>query len=278
MKRYTREQFLCYLNEKITDKDPILMSGVGNGLSAKFMEKGGIDIIGVYNSCKYRINGYGSLAGMLPLGNANELVYEMGTRDILPQVKKVPVIAGTNLNDCTMDMRLYLESLVEAGFCGIHNFPTVAWFDGVFRETLEATGLGFGVEIENFKIAKEVGLVTFGYAFNKEDTKDMMSKAQVDVFVFHAGITKGGTTGVTEVETIEETARRSQECYDIAREAKKDVILLAHGAALADPEDARFMMQHTDASGIQLGSAIERLAIEVPLYERTKAFKEEMRV
>ena len=278
MKRYTREEFLNYLNDKVTKGDPLLMSGVGNGLSAKFMEKGGIDIIGVYNSCKYRINGYGSLAGMLPLGNANELVYQMGARDILPQVKNVPVIAGVNLNDCTMDMRIYLESLVDIGFCGIHNFPTVAWFDGVFRDTLEATGLGFGVEIENFKIAKEVGLVTFGYAFNKEDTKKMMNEAQIDVFVFHAGITRGGTTGVTEVETIKETARRSQECYDIARAAKKDVILLAHGAALAEPEDARYMMKYTDASGIQVGSAIERLAIEVPLYERTRAFKEEMRI
>ena len=278
MKRYTRKEFLDYMNSRIANRDPILMSGVGNGLSAKFMEKGGIDILGVYNSCKYRINGYGSLAGMLPVGNANEVVYHMGERDILPQVKEVPVIAGVNLNDCTMDIRAYLESIARLGFCGVHNFPTVAWFDGVFRETLEATGLGFDVEIEGFKIAKEAGLVTFGYAFNKEDTRKMMNEAQVDVFVFHAGITKGGTTGVADVESIEETARRSQECYDIARAAKSDVILLAHGAALAEPKDARFMMEHTDAAGIQVGSAIERLAIEAPLYERTRAFKEEMRV
>ena len=276
MKRFTREQFLSLLHQMVREKNPILMAGAANGLVAKFMEKGGIDIIGVYNSGLYRMNGYGSLSGMLPIGNANEVIYEMGTRNILPQVKEKPVIAGVNLGDITMDMYTFLKSLVDAGFAGVHNFPTVAWFDGIFRQTLEETGLGFNLEIEGLKIAKDIGLVTFGYAFNEEDTAWLVREAQPDVFVFHAGITRGGSTGVKTTKGMEDTVQHTQANFEIAKKYKSDIILLAHGAALAEPEDARHIIEHTDAMGVQLGSGIERLAVEVPLMERTQAFKTKM--
>ena len=276
MKRFSREQFLSLLHQMAREKNPILMAGAANGLVAKFMEKGGIDIIGVYNSGKYRMNGYGSLAGMLPLGNANEVIYEMGTRNILPQVKEKPVIAGVNLGDITMDMYTFLKSLIDAGFAGVHNFPTVAWFDGIFRQTLEETGLGFNLEIEGLKIAKEIGLVTFGYAFNEEDTAYLVKEAQPDVFVFHAGITTGGSTGIKTSKGMEDTVLRTQANFEIAKKYKSDILLLSHGAALAEPEDARYIIEHTDAMGVQLGSGIERLAVEVPLLERTQAFKAKM--
>jgi predicted TIM-barrel enzyme len=276
VKKFTGVQFLARLQQMARDKNPILMAGAANGLVAKFLEKGGVDILGVYNSSKYRMNGYGSLAGMLPLGNANEVIFEMGTRNILPQIKQTPVIAGVNLGDITMDIRWFLKSLADAGFAGVHNFPTVAWFDGVFRKTLEETGLGFNLEIEGLKIAKEEGLVTFGYAFNEEDTAYLVKETQVDVFVFHAGITTGGSTGVKGGGGMDDTVKRTQANFDVARKYKPDILLLAHGAALAEPEDARYIIEHTSAMGVQLGSGIERLAIEVPLEHRTKAFKDKM--
>ena len=276
MKRFSREEFLSRMWQTVKDKNPILMAGAANGLVAKFMERGGIDIIGVYNSCKYRMDGYGSLAGMMPIGNANETIFEMGTRNVLPQVKQTPVIAGVNLGDITMDIRYFLKSLVDVGFAGVHNFPTVAWFDGVFRKTLEETGLGFGLEIEGLKIAKEEGLVTFGYAFNEEDTAYLVKEAQVDVYVFHAGITTGGSTGVKNLSGMDDTVKRTQANFDVAKKYKADVILLAHGAALADPQDAKYIIEHTDAMGVQLGSGIERLAVETPLQNRTKSFKDAM--
>jgi len=264
------------MRRTIEEKNPILMAGAANGLIAKFMERGDIDIIGVYNSCKYRMNGYGSLAGMLPLGNANETIFEMGTRDVLPQVKQTPVIAGVNLGDITMDIRYFLKSLVDVGFAGVHNFPTVAWFDGVFRKTLEETGLGFELEIEGLKIAKEEGLVTFGYAFNEEDTAYLVKEAQVDVYIFHAGITTGGSTGVKNSGGMSDTVKRTQANFEVAKKYKPDIILLAHGAALANPDDAKYVIENTDAMGVQLGSAIERLAVEVPLQSRTRSFKDAM--
>jgi len=264
------------MRQMVENKNPILMAGAANGLIAKFMERGGIDIIGVYNSGKYRMNGYGSLAGMLPIGNANETIFEMGTRNILPQVKQTPVIAGVNMGDITMDMRWFLKSLAGAGFAGVHNFPTVAWFDGVFRKTLEETGLGFELEIEGLKIAKEEGLVTFGYAFNEEDTAYLVKEAQVDVYIFHAGITAGGSTGVKSTSGIDDTVKRTQANFEVAKKYKPDIILLAHGAALAEPEDAKYIIERSDAMGVQLGSGIERLAVEAPLQARTKSFKDAM--
>ena len=175
--------------------------------------------------------------------------------------------------DVLRDMPLFLEDCRRIGFSGVHNFPTVAWFDGEFRRTLEGTGLGYEHEINMLVAARRLDMLTIGYAFNEEDTRRLMAEAAPDIFIFHAGITRGGSTGYGGGSPIEETARRSQKHFAIARQFKPDVILLAHGAALSDPEDAQFMVDHTDCDGIQLGSSVERLAIEQPLQQRAAAFK-----
>lgn len=272
-KRYTRQDFLDRLWGEIKRGKPLVMTGAGNGIAAKFIERGGVDILGVYNTGYFRMQGYGSLAGMLPMADANELVYQMGRREVLPQVKEVPVIAGLNGVDVLRDMRLFLEDCRRIGFSGVHNFPTVAWFDGEFRRTLEATGLGYQLEIDMLNLARELDMLTIGYAFNEVDAEKLMAEAAPDIFIFHAGITRGGSTGYAAGSSMEEMAARSQVHYDLAQKIKPDVILLAHGAALVNPEDAQYMLDHTGCHGVQLGSSIERMAIEVPLQERAAAFK-----
>jgi predicted TIM-barrel enzyme len=272
-KRYSRKEFLDRLRAEIERGRPLVMTGAGNGIAAKFIERGGVDILGVYNTGYFRMQGYGSLAGMLPMADANEMVYNVGRREVLPQVREVPVIAGLNGVDVLRDMRLFLEDIRRVGFSGVHNFPTVAWFDGEFRKTLEATGLGYQLELDMLNFARELDLLTIGYAFNEADAERLMREAAPDIFIFHAGITRGGTTGYAAGRSVEDMAVRSQAHYDIARKLKPDVILLAHGAALVNPEDAQYMLGHTDCHGVQLGSSIERLAVEVPLEERAAAFK-----
>jgi predicted TIM-barrel enzyme len=207
------------------------------------------------------------------MADANELVYRMGQREVLPQVQRTPVIAGLNGVDVLRNMRLFLDDCSRIGFSGVHNFPTVAWFSGEFRETLEATGLGYQMEIDMLNAARDADLLTIGYAFNEADTETLMRAAAPDIFIFHAGITQGGSTGFASGRSIEETAARSRTHFEIATKIKPDVILLAHGAALAEPEDAQYLIDHTGCHGIQVGSGIERLAIEKPLEERAAAFK-----
>ncbi|MFQ5834396.1 MAG: phosphoenolpyruvate hydrolase family protein [bacterium] len=273
VKRYTKKEFLARLRSEIERKKPLLMTSVGAGICAKFIERGGADIIGVYNTGYYRMQGYGSLAGMLPIADTNALVFNMGKHEILPQVKEVPVIAGLNGCDVTRDMYLFLEECKRIGFSGVHNFPTVAFFEGSFRETLEATGFGYQTEIEMLKTAHDLDMLSIGYAFNEEETERLIREADVDIYIFHAGITRGGSTGYSKGRSLEEMAKKTQQMYDIAKRIKPDIILLAHGAALGSPEDAQCLLDHTDAHGVQLGSAIERLAIEEPLRQRTEAFK-----
>jgi predicted TIM-barrel enzyme len=272
-KRYTRQEFLDRLRAEIKRGKPLVMTGAGNGIAAKFIEQGGVDILGVYNTGYFRMQGYGSLAGMLPMADANEMVYQIGKREVLPQVNEVPVIAGLNGVDVLRDMRLFLEDCRRIGFSGVHNFPTVAWFDGEFRKTLEKTGLGYQHEIEMLKLARELNMLTIGYAFNEEDAEWLLTEAAPDIFIFHAGITRGGSTGYAESRPLEEMAERTQAHYELAKKIKPDAILLAHGASLVNPEDAQYMLDHTDCHGVQLGSSIERMAIEQPLVERAASFK-----
>ena len=272
-KSYSRDEFLARLRSTINRGEPLVMAGAGNGIAAKFIERGGVDILGVYNTGDFRMQGYGSLAGMLPMADANELVYELGRRGVLPQVREVPVVAGLNGVDVLRDMRLFLEDCRRIGYSGVHNFPTVAWFDGEFRRTLEDTGLGYQMEIDMLNLARELDLLTIGYAFNEEDAETLMRGAAPDIFIFHAGITRGGATGREGGRSMQQVAERSQAHYDLVTKIKPDVILLAHGAALANPEDAEYMLAHTSCHGVQVGSSIERLAIEGPLEARAKAFK-----
>lgn len=272
-KRYSRQEFLDRLWGEIKRGKPLVMTGAGNGIAGKFIERGGVDILGVYNTGYFRMQGYGSLAGMLPMADANEMVYQVGRREVLPQVKEVPVVAGLNGVDVLRDMRLFLEDIRHIGFSGVHNFPTVAWFDGEFRKTLEGTGLGYQMEIDMLNLARELDMLTIGYAFNAEDTERLIQEAAPDIYIFHAGITRGGTTGYAGGRSLEDMAERTQAMYQIARKIKPDLLLLAHGAALVNPEDGQYMLDHTDCHGVQLGSSIERMAIEVPLQERAAAFK-----
>ncbi|MEX0745095.1 MAG: phosphoenolpyruvate hydrolase family protein [Phycisphaeraceae bacterium] len=273
-RRYSRQEFLDLLHAEIRRGRPLVMTGAGSGICAKFIERGGVDILGIYNTGYFRMQGYGSLAGMLPIADANELVYQAARREVLPQVSETPVVAGVNGVDPLRDMRLFLEDLRRLGISGVHNFPTVGWFEGEFRRTLEQTGLGFQRELDMLNTARELDLLTVGYAFNEDDTARLLQDAAPDVYIFHAGITRGGATGYAAAGSLEETARRSQAHFELARRIKPDVILLAHGAALAEPSDAQYLVDHTDCQGVQLGSAIERLAIERPLEERARAFKD----
>jgi len=272
-KRYTCKDFTERLWAAVKAGKPLVMTGAGNGIAAKFIERGGIDILGVYNTGYFRMQGYGSLAGMLPIMDNNELIYNMGKSQVLPQVKEVPVIAGVAGVDPLRDMRMYLADLKHIGYSGVHNFPTVAWYDGEFRQTLEATGLGYEHELNMLNIARDLDLLTIGYAFNMEDAQRLFSGAPPDIYIFHAGITRGGSTGYGKGRGIEEMAELSQQHYEFARSQKPDVILLAHGAALSGPDTAQYMVTHTDCHGVQLGSAIERMAVEKPLEERAAAFK-----
>ena len=272
--RYSRQAFLSRLRAEIDRGQPLVMTGAGSGICAKFIERGGVDIIGIYNTGYFRMQGYGSLAGMLPIADANELVYNAAKREVLPQVRETPVVAGLNGVDPLRDMGLFLEDCRRIGISGVHNFPTVAWFDGEFRKTLEGTGLGYERELEMLRLARELDMLTLGYAFNEEDTRLLMREADPDIFIFHAGITRGGSTGYEGGSSCEDTAKRSQHHFEIARSIKSDVILLAHGASIVHPEDAQFMLDHTSCQGVQLGSSIERMAMEEPLQERAAAFKE----
>jgi predicted TIM-barrel enzyme len=271
--RYSRQQCLDRLRGEIAAGCALLMTGAGNGIAAKFIERGGADLIGIYNTGYFRMQGYGSLAGMLPILDSNELVLRTAEREVLPQVQSAPVIAGVNGVDPLRDMRRFLQQLREIGISGVHNFPTVAWFDGEFRRALEATGLGYEHEIRMLNLARELDLLTIGYAFNAEDTRRLMNEAAPDIFIFHAGITGGGATGDADAASLDDTATRSERHFAIAREIKPDVILLAHGAAIVDPEHAAYMLRHTGCHGVQLGSSIERMAIERPIEARTASFK-----
>ena len=272
-RRYARQEFLSRLRLEIEKGRPLVMASAGNGIAAKFIERGGVDILGVYNTGYFRMQGYGSLAGMLPMADANELVFQLGQRNVLRQVKEVPVIAGLNGVDVLRDMRLFLEDCKRIGFSGIHNFPTVGWFEGEFRKTLEETGLGFQLEIDMLNLARQLDLLTIGYAFNQADTELLMKKAAPDIFIFHAGITRGGATGYGKGSSLQVMSSRSQEHFELAQKIKADVILLAHGAALTEPDDAQYLLDHTGCHGVQVGSSIERLAIEIPLQERAASFK-----
>src|SRR6266478_6378478 len=216
-KRYPRLDFLTRLRASIAARQPLVMAGAGNGIAAKFIERGGVDILGVYNTGYFRMQGYGSLAGMLPMADANQMVFDMARREILPQVREVPVVAGVNGVDVLRNMRLFLENCKRIGFSGVHNFPTVAWFEGEFRKTLEATGLGYRRELDMLNAARDLDLLTIGYAFNEADTETLMRGAAPDIFIFHAGITKGGSTGFAGGRSLEDTAARSRTHFEIAK-------------------------------------------------------------
>lgn len=267
-----KQEHLDRWRQMIRSGSPILGAGAGTGLSAKCAEAGGADLIIIYNSGRYRMAGRGSLAGLLAYGDANAIVMEMA-REVLPVVRKVPVLAGVNGTDPFRVMETFLRELSALGFAGVQNFPTVGLIDGVFRANLEETGMGYGLEVEMIRKASALGLLTCPYVFDPEQAKQM-ALAGADLLVAHMGLTSKGTIGARTVVTLGKALERIQAIRDAATEANPDVLVLCHGGPLAEPADAEYVLSRTrGVAGFFGASSIERLPTERALTEQVRQFK-----
>ncbi len=272
MTTFTREQILERLQAQVAAGRPIIGGGAGTGLSAKSAEAGGIDLLIIYNSGRFRMAGRGSLCGMMPYGDANQIVMEMA-REVLPIVQHTPVLAGVCGTDPFRVMKLFLQQVQAAGFSGVQNFPTVGLIDGVFRQNLEETGISFGREVDMIREAHELGLLTTPYAFN-EDEAAAMARAGADILIPHMGLTTKGTIGAKTALSLEECVVRIQAMHDAARRVKKDIFVLCHGGPISEPEDAQFILDHTEGIvGFYGASSIERLPTETAITTCTQRFK-----
>lgn len=267
-----RKEILRRLRENIEKGIPIIGTGAGTGISAKFEEAGGTDLIIIYNSGRYRMAGRGSCAGVLAYGDANAIVMEMAN-EVLPVVKDTPVLAGVNGTDPFKDMHLFLKQVKERGFSGVQNFPTVGLLEGRFRANIEETGMGYDKEVEMVRIAHEMDLLTTPYSFNTEEAIEM-AKAGADIIVAHCGCTIGGTIGADSVVTLDDAAKLVQDIHDAAVSVNPDVIVLCHGGPISGPSDAEYILQHTKGiHGFYGASSAERLPTEVAITEHTRKFK-----
>jgi len=272
MPRIERKALLEKFRGMIARKEPIVGGGAGTGLSAKCEEAGGIDLIIIYNSGRYRMAGRGSLAGVLAYGNANEIVKEMA-REVLPVVKRTPVLAGVNGTDPFLLVDHFLDELKAMGFSGIQNFPTVGLIDGLFRKNLEETGMGYGLEVDLIAKARDKDLLTTPYVFNPDEAA-AMAKAGADIIVVHMGLTTGGSIGAGTALKLEDCPKLIDACADAARKVRKDVILLCHGGPIASPEDAAYILKSVPGiHGFYGASSMERLPVEIALTQQTRAFK-----
>jgi predicted TIM-barrel enzyme len=272
MPRIARQAILEKFRGMIARGEPIVGGGAGTGLSAKCEEAGGIDLIVIYNSGRYRMAGRGSLAGLLAYGNANEIVVEMA-REVLPVVKSTPVLAGVNGTDPFMLTEHFLTQLAALGFSGVQNFPTVGLIDGVFRQNLEETGMGYGLEVEMIRKAGQLDLLTTPYVFSEGEAA-AMAKAGADVIVCHMGLTTGGSIGAETALTLADCVPRINAWTAAARAVRKDVIMLCHGGPISMPEDATYILKHCpDCHGFYGASSMERLPTETALTEQTRRFK-----
>jgi len=270
--RYTRDEVEARLRAVISSGSPIIVAGAGNGLSAKCAELGGIDLIVIYNSGKFRMDGLPSICGLMPYGNANEIVLELGENHVLPAAKKTPVLAGVCGTDPTRNMRKFLVQLREAGFSGVINYPTICRFDGNIRRDFESVGLGFAREVEMIATARDVGLYTTCYIRTPEEGVQM-AQAGVDLIVPHVGLTSGGTIGAGAAMSLDDAARATQEIIDAARAVNSEVIALAHGGPMEAPEDVAYVLERTTAQGFVGASSIERLPVESAIVGAVRAFK-----
>ena len=267
-----RTTALARLRATVAAGRPIVGGGAGTGLSAKSAEAGGIDLLIIYNSGRYRMAGRGSLAGLLAYGDANAIVMEMGN-EVLPVVKDTPVIAGVNGTDPFRRMGPFLDDLKRAGFAGVQNFPTVGLIDGVFRANLEETGMSFGLEIDMIAAAHERDLLTTPYAFDT-DQATAMAKAGADVLVPHMGLTTSGTIGAQTAITLAEAAVKVQELHDAAKRVNPDILVLCHGGPIAEPDDAQYILDHTEGIvGFYGASSMERLPTELAIKAQAERFK-----
>lgn len=268
----SREESLRRLRSQVEQGKPIIGAGAGTGISAKFVERGGVDLIIIYNSGRYRMAGRGSLAGLLPYGDANAIVVEMAG-EVLPVVEDTPVLAGVCGTDPFRLMPVFLEQLKEIGFDGVQNFPTVGLFDGVFRHNLEETGMGYDLEVEMIGHARELDMLTCPYVFNEEEAVKM-AKAGADVLVPHMGLTTKGSIGADTALTLEEAAKRVQAIHDAAKDVNPDILVLCHGGPIAEPEDAKYVFERTDGIvGFFGASSMERLPTEAAIERQARKFK-----
>ena len=268
----TREEALARLQAQVREGRPIIGAGAGTGLSAKCAEAGGADLVIIYNSGRYRMAGRGSLAGLLPYGDANAIVLEMAG-EVLPIVESTPVLAGVCGTDPFRLMPVFLRQVKELGFSGVQNFPTVGLFDGTFRQNLEETGMGYGLEVEMIRAARALDLLTCPYVFTPDDAR-AMAEAGADVLVPHMGLTTSGTIGAQTAKTLDESVELVQAMRDAAVEVDPNVLVLCHGGPIAEPDDAAYVLGRTNGVvGFFGASSMERLPTEVAMTENMKRFK-----
>jgi predicted TIM-barrel enzyme len=272
---FTRDESLSRLEAIVERGEPIIGAGAGTGISAKFAERGGVDLLIIYNSGRYRMNGRGSLAGLLPYGDANEIVVEMG-HEVLPVVEDTPVLAGVNGTDPFREMEVFIEDLQRRGFSGVQNFPTVGLIDedSQFRQNLEETGMGYDEEVEMIREAAEQGILTCPYVFSEDDAR-AMAEAGADVIVSHMGLTTSGDIGAETALDLETAAERVQAHCDAAKSVNDDVMVICHGGPIAWPDDAEYVLNNTEGVvGFFGASSIERLPTEEAIENQAREFKE----
>ena len=273
MTRFTRADLLARFRGMVERRKPIVGGGAGTGLSAKCEEAGGIDLIVIYNSGRYRMAGRGSLAGLLAYGNANEIVVEMA-REVLPVVKNTPVIAGVNSTDPFMLTDHFLAEIKAMGFAGVQNFPTVGLIDGTFRQNLEETGMGYGLEVEMIARAHALDLLTTPYVFSAAEAV-AMAQAGADIIVPHMGLTTGGAIGAETAKTLDDCVALVDDWAAAALAVRPDIIVLCHGGPIAMPDDAAYVLQRCrHCHGFYGASSMERLPTEQALTAQTRAFKQ----
>ena len=271
MTTFARQDILDRLRGKVAAGEPIVGGGAGTGLSAKLEEAGGIDLIVIYNSGRFRMAGRGSLAGLMPYGDANAIVMEMAG-EVLPAAQDTPVLAGVCGTDPFRLMPVFLEQVRDAGFSGVQNFPTVGLFDGTIRTGLEETGMGYGLEVDMVRLAREMDLLTTPYCFNPDEAT-AMAEAGADILIPHMGLTTKGLIGAGTAVSLEEAATRVQAMADAARRAQPDILVLCHGGPIAEPADAQYILDHTEGVvGFYGASSMERLPVEPAITERIREF------
>jgi len=272
MPRFERRALIDRFQGMLRRGEPIIGGGAGTGLSAKCEEAGGIDLIVIYNSGRYRMAGRGSLAGLLAYGNANDIVVEMA-REVLPVARKTPVLAGVNGTDPFCLFGPFLDQLKSLGFSGVQNFPTVGLFDGSFRANLEETGMGYGLEVDMIRLAHDKDMLTTPYVFSAEDAQ-AMARAGADIIVCHLGLTTGGAIGAGTALRLEQCPALVDQWAEAALRLRRDIIILVHGGPVAEPADAEFILKQTkNCHGFYGASSMERLPTERALTEQTRRFK-----
>ncbi|AMD00078.1 MULTISPECIES: phosphoenolpyruvate hydrolase family protein [Halomonas] len=272
MPAFDRKTLMARFQDMVARGQPIIGGGAGTGISAKCEEAGGIDLIVIYNSGRYRMAGRASSAGLLAYGNANQIVQEMAL-EVLPVVKHTPVLAGVNGTDPFVIMPKLLRELKELGFSGVQNFPTVGLIDGTFRISLEETGITYGSEVDMIRLAHEMDMLTTPYVFSADEAV-AMAEAGADIIVAHMGVTVGGTIGAESAKSLDESVRLIDDWAEAARRVRRDVIILCHGGPIATPEDATYVMKQSEhCNGFYGASSMERLPTEIALTEQIRKFK-----